>query len=105
MAERRRPLVRPAQIEQLLAALDDRAVGVADRNRGYLAGRDGDHGLVEQTHAGSDLPEVDQAPTLANPGEGNQFQVAKAFADLRGLAEWATCARRLALKHARSATR
>src|SRR6185369_9640470 len=48
---------------------------------------DRDHGLVEQGQAGGDLSQRDQAPALADPGEGGQLRVAEALAGLRRLRE------------------
>ena len=48
VAQCRRPLVHPSQIEQLLARLDDGAIHVADRDRRHLTSSDRHHGLVEQ---------------------------------------------------------
>jgi hypothetical protein len=68
-AERRGPLLGPAHVEDLLAPLDHRAVKVADRRWRHLPRRDRHHGVVEQGHALGDLPEVDEAAALTDPGE------------------------------------
>ena len=77
----------PAAVEQLLAAVDDRAVGVANRNRGHLIRRDRDHGFVEQGHALGQLPKVNKATALTNPRQRGQLQIAKALSDFGCLCE------------------
>ena len=85
--QRRRPLPRSTQIEDLLAGLDRDAVHAAGHEGRHLSGGDGDHGLVEQPHAGRRLPQTDQRPALTVPGQGHQVRIAEAGADLDGLAE------------------
>ena len=87
VAQCRRPLMHPSQIEQLLARLDDSAVHVADRDRRYLPSGDRDHGLVEQAHPLGDLAHVDQAPAHTHPGQRHQLGVIEAIADLACLGE------------------
>lgn len=62
----RRPLLRAAQIEELLACLDHGAVDAPSHDRRHLSGLDGDHRLVEQRHALDGLP---QTPAVA-PSRG-----------------------------------
>jgi len=87
VAQRRRPLLRPAHIEDLLARHDHTAVDDPDDDRSHLAGRDGDHDLVEQRHALRGLAQPGQGLPPAEPRERRQVWVAEAVADLGGLAE------------------
>ena len=64
VAQRRRPLLRPAQVEDLLAGLDHGAVDDPGDDRRHLAGGDGDHHLVEQRHA------LRGPPSRSAPGPG-----------------------------------
>ena len=85
LGQRRRPLPRPAQIEDLLAVLEHRAVDDPDADRRHLAGRDGDHDLVEQRHALRGLSRSEQRLPEAQPAERHQLRVAEALADPGGL--------------------
>ena len=82
--ERVGPLLAAANVEQLVAGVDHRAVRVSDCHRRDFAGLDRHHGLVEQRQAFGDLAEVDQAPALAHPREREQLPVAEPLADLGG---------------------
>ena len=97
-AQRRSPHLRPPHVEDLLTCLDHAAVGVAHHDRRHLTGRDGNHGLVEQPYAFSDLAQVDQRPALTVTGERQQIQVSEAVAGLRGLAEGGVRARGVPLE-------
>jgi hypothetical protein len=94
-----RPLLRSMEIENLQASFDDAAVHVADHERRHLASVDGDHGLVEQTHAVLDLAHADQHPAAAMPRERDQIAIAKTVADLGGLTEHAIATGRIAGEH------
>jgi hypothetical protein len=98
-AERRGPLLGPAHVEDLLAPLDHRAVQVADRRRRHLSRRDRHHGVVEQGHALGDLPDVDEAAALTDPGERAQLGVVEAVADSGSVSETHPGARWIALEH------
>jgi hypothetical protein len=87
VAQRRRPLLRPADVEGLLARRDHAAVGDPGDDRRHLTGSDGDHDLVEQRHALRGLAQPGQGLTPAEPGQRRQVLVAEALADLGGLAE------------------
>ena len=80
----RRPLLRPAQIEDLLACLDHAAVDRAGDDLGHLVGHDGDHDLVEQRHARGRVPLRDQRAALDVAGERHQVDVTEPQADLDG---------------------
>ena len=103
IGQRRRPLLRPAQIEDLLAVLDHRAVDDPDAERRHLAGRDGDHDLVKQRHALRGLSRSDQRLAEAEPAERDQLRVAEALADPGGLVEGSVGRRGVALARCRSA--
>lgn len=75
------------QVEQLLDALDDRAVRVSCGDRRDLLFTDRNHGLVEERHSLRDLGQVDEASALTDPGQGRQLPIAELFTDLRGVAE------------------
>ena len=79
VGQRRRPLLRPAQIEDLLACLDHAAVDEPGDDLGHLVGRDGDHDLVEQRHArGRSLPCAISARPWPIAGERHQVDVTEA---------------------------
>jgi hypothetical protein len=90
-AQTRSPFLRPAQIERLLARLDHAAVDVPGEDRRDVARTDGDHDLVEQRHARGDLAHEDQRASPTHAGDGDEFRVAEAIADLGGLAEVGVC--------------
>jgi hypothetical protein len=96
--QRRRPPLGPAQIEDLLACLDHRAVDDPGDDHRNLARRDGDHGLVEQRHALSGLTQPDRSLPPAKPGESHQIQVAETLADLGRLTEGRIRARGVPLR-------
>ena len=81
VAQRRRPLLRPPQVEDLLAGVDHAAVGDPGHDGRDVAGRDGDHDLVQQRHAPSDLSQPDQRPAMALAGKGHQIMLAETLAD------------------------
>jgi hypothetical protein len=87
VAQRRRPLLRPAQVERLLARHDRAAVGDPDDDRGRLAGGHRGHHLVDQRHALGGLAQPGQGLPLADPRQRRQVGVAEALADLAGLPE------------------
>ncbi len=95
-AECSRPLVRPTNVEQLLARLDHGAVRVADRDRRDLSRSHAHHRLVEQGDALFDLAHVDQAPTLPDASEGGELRFAKELAHRGRLAEARMCSVELA---------
>ena len=81
----RRPLAGAAQLVDLLAGRDHAAVDEAGGDRRQLAGRDRDHGLVEQPETFPDLPVADQHVALAVQGEGDEIRGRRSdVADLRG---------------------
>ena len=84
--QRRRPLLRPAQVQHLLAGLDHAAVDGAGDDLGDLVGDDGDHHLVEQAHPLADPALRDQRPALEVAGERHQIDVGEPIADLGGAA-------------------
>ena len=73
-----RPLLGPAQVEQLLAALEHAAVDVAHDHGRQLARLDGHHHLVQQGHPGAGLAQPDQGPAGAHAGQGDQVGLAPA---------------------------
>ena len=84
VGQRRGPLLRPTQIEDLLARLDHAAIdGPGDHLR-YLVRRDGDHRLVEQGHSLDDPSLRDQRPALNVAGDRHQLDVTEPIADLGG---------------------
>jgi hypothetical protein len=97
VAERRRPLLRPAQIEDLPADLDHAAVDHPRQDWRHLTVRDRDHGLVEQRQALDGLSHPDQHPALAMPTEDHQIAVTEADTDLGGLVEGCVRGREVAL--------
>ena len=90
--ERDRPLLRAAQLVDLLAALDDGAVDEAGRDRRQLAGRHGDHRLVEQREAGLDVAAADAHDALLVHRDREQVGVSEALPGLRGRGELALVA-------------
>ena len=82
----RRPLLRPAQIEDLLAGLDHAAVDGSGDDLGHLVRHDSDHDLVEQGHAVGRLSLRDQRAALEAAGERHQVDVTEPIADLGRLA-------------------
>ena len=93
VGQRRRPLLRPTQIEDLLAGLDHAAVDGAGDDLRHLVGRHGDHGFVEQGHS-LDVPSLrDQGPALKVARKRHQIDVTEPIADLGGLTGDRVCAR------------
>ena len=74
LAERRRPLLGPAQVEDLLAFPDHRAVDDPDTDRRHLAGGDGHHDLVEQRHAFRGLPRSEERLADADATERHELR-------------------------------
>src|SRR5581483_5969348 len=68
-AQRRRPLLRAAQVEDLMARLDDRAIQNPGDDGGDLAGGNRDHGLVEQRDTGRHLAQLDQRLSATEPSK------------------------------------
>ncbi len=87
LGQRRRPLPRPVQIEDLLAVLEHRTVDDAHADRRHLAGRDGHHDLIEQDHSLRGLSRSKQGLPEAQPAECHQLWVAEALADPDALCE------------------
>jgi hypothetical protein len=82
----RRPLLSPAEIEDVLARLDDRAIDDPGDGGGNLTAGDRDHGLVEPGDTLGLLSQRDQRLSLTELAEGHQVPLAEAGADLGGLA-------------------
>jgi hypothetical protein len=80
-AHRGRPLLRPPEVERLLAGLDHGTVDDASGEGRELASRDGDHHLVEQCHALGDLAEADQRLAPDQPSKRHEVGVAEPSAD------------------------
>ena len=78
----RRSTRRPAEVEQLHARLDHRAVDDAGGDRRHLAGRHRHHGLVEQGEAPGEVAEGDGRLPCAEKSEREQILVAAACCDL-----------------------
>jgi hypothetical protein len=85
LAERLRPLLRPAQVEELLAFPDHGAVDDPDPDRRHFTGGDGNHDLVEQRHAGRGLSRPDEGLADAEATERHELRIAEALADPRRL--------------------
>jgi hypothetical protein len=100
VGQRRGPLPRAAQVEQLMACLDHGAVDDPDHDRRQLGGLDGDHGLVQRRHALGGLPQPQQRLAPASQGDRRQVPVAEAVAELGGLAEGGVRGRGVALDKA-----
>jgi hypothetical protein len=100
VAQRGGPLLRPAQVEDLLAQLDGGAVGLAGDHRRQLAGGGGDHDLVEQGHARGGLAQHEQGLAPPEPGERRQVGLAEAVADLGRPGEHRARGRGVTLHHA-----
>ena len=99
VAQRSRPLLRAAKVEDLLASCDYRAIGDPHDDRGHLSGGDRHHDLVEPGHTFSDLSQIDQALPPAEPGERHQVRIAEALADLAGPIERGVRGRDVSLGH------
>ena len=87
VAQRAGPLPGPAQVIELVAGADHRAIGHAGDQRRHLSGGHRGHRLVQQhqplgraTHGYQRLP-------LAHPAQGHQVAVTVAITDRRGLDE------------------
>lgn len=85
--QRRRPLARAPQIENLLAALEDAAVDIARQDGPYLAGNDRNHRFVEQGHTLGDSSKADECSTASVTRQRQQTAVAKSMSDARCLLE------------------
>ena len=85
MCQRRRPLLRPAQIKNLLTRLDHAAIHSPGDHLRHLIRHDRDHDLVEQGHAVDDPCLPDQRPALNAAGHGHQIEVTEPNADVGGL--------------------
>lgn len=86
MGQRRRPLLRAAKVEDLLARLDHAAVDRAGDHRRHLVRSHRDHRLVEHGHALDDPSLPDQGAALDVAGERYQVDLTEPLADLSGLA-------------------
>ncbi|MGH8825870.1 MAG: hypothetical protein ACRDVN_15545 [Jiangellaceae bacterium] len=95
-AQRPGPLLRTPQIEVLLIRRDHTAVDDPGNVGRHLAGRDGDHGLIERHDALRGLPEPNQRCTPTHAGEARQVRVAEPVSDLGGLRESGVRARGVA---------
>ena len=82
--QRRGPLLRPAQVEDLVACGDDRAVGDAHDHRRHLAGGHVDHHLVHQPDATIDLAKPDECLADADLRQDEQVRIGEPLADLGG---------------------
>jgi hypothetical protein len=100
LAERLRPLLGPAQVEDLLAFPDHGAVDDPDPDRRHLTGGDGNHDLVEQRHACRGLPRSDEGLADAEATERHELRVAEALADPRRLVEGCVEGRVITRPHA-----
>ena len=85
--QRGSPLLGPAQVEDLLAGLDDSAVDDPGDNRGHLSRRHRHHGLVQEGHAVGDLAQRDETLAPPKPGQRRQIRVPEPVADRTGLFE------------------
>jgi hypothetical protein len=95
----RGPLLRPAQIEDLLTRRDHTAVGDPGNYRGHLADGDRDHDLVEQRDTLGRRCQPDQRLSPAEPGQRLQVRVAETPADIGGLSEGGARGRGIAARH------
>ena len=85
--ECRRPLVRAAQVENLVTGFEHAAIDIAGRDRGDLAGSDGDHRFVQQRHALANSFQPDQRPAAAVQGHRDQIHIAEPASNVGGLAK------------------
>jgi hypothetical protein len=97
LAQGRRPLPCPWQVEDLLADRYHEAVDEPAHDRGHLTGRDCDHALVERCQPSSGLAEPDECLAPADTGERHQVRVTEAFADLGDPGERGDCRRIVSL--------
>jgi hypothetical protein len=81
LAQRRRPLLRPPHIQDLLTRLDHAAVDDPSGDRRDLARRDSHHGLVEQHHPLGRLAHPDERTPLGLPRHRHQIRIAGGRAD------------------------
>jgi signal transduction histidine kinase len=82
--QRRRPLLRAPQLVDLLAREDDAAVHDPGHGRRQLAGRDGEHGLVQERETVGNAAGVDEDGALGVKGERGQIRITELLADLDG---------------------
>ena len=87
IAQRPGPLLRPAELERLLAALDRPAVDDPGDDRRELVRCRGDHRLVEEAQALGATSGHHEHVTALMGGEGEQIHVAVFRADIRDSAE------------------
>ena len=83
--QRRRPLLRTLQVEDLAAALEHAAINSARAQGRNLARRYRNHRLVEQRHTARDLSLADQRAALPLQPECDQVLFAEPFPDRSGL--------------------
>ncbi len=86
VGERSGPLLRPAQVEHLLARLDHAAVDGAGDHLRHLVGGHRDHDFVEQAHSLDVLCLPDQRPALKVARKRHQIYVTEPLTDLCRLA-------------------
>lgn len=100
LAQRRRPFVRPAQVEHLLAGHDDCAVDLPRDERRDLLCDHRDHRLVEQGQSLGGSAHADQRHALTQPPQRHQIRIAETGTQLGGPTECGVCAPGIARVHA-----
>ena len=98
--ERHRPLVGAAQIEGLLAGLEDDAIDVAREDWRHVAGNHRDHRFVEQRNTLRDVSQSNQRAPAPGARQRRQIAIAKPAGDLGRLRECGVACRGIALHNA-----
>jgi hypothetical protein len=87
VTECRRPLPRPAQLEDLLACLDGGAVHDADDDGGHLRGRDRNDHFVQRRHRLRTSAQGDQGLSAPERAQCQHVRIVESRADARHLRE------------------
>src|SRR5581483_6070592 len=90
------PLAGAADVEHLVAGLEDAAVDLAGHDRRHFARRDGDHDLVERGDAFARQTELDQRATPAMPRARPERRIGESRGDRLRLREGAAGGGRIA---------
>ena len=97
--ECRCPLLRAAEIEQIVASADDTAIHGAGHDGHHLAATDRDHHFVEERQSLARTIEAQERPALPVKGECHEVAAVETLSNAHGLAEQRVCRDDLTVAH------